>query len=184
MMHIRPTRRLAPMLALVGACAAALAVSLAPSALRAQQAQATQLGTFGDWAAYTTDASGTKLCYALSQPQRRLPEGLSRDPGYLFVSFRPSENVSNEIAAVMGFPTQDGQTAAGVVDGTTFNFVTRGENAWVQDPAQESNVVASFVRGRSFELKVRSARGNDTTDVYSLSGFTAAMNRAKQECGV
>jgi invasion protein IalB len=182
MKQTRSTRRLAPTLAFLGACVAAIA--LAPATSQAQQAQATQLGTFGDWAAYTTEASGSKLCYALSQPQRRLPENLNRDPGYLFVSFRPSENVSNEVAAVMGFPTQDNQTASGVIDGTTFNFVTRGENAWVQDPAQEDDVVQAFVRGRSFELKVRSARGNDTTDVYSLSGFTAAMNRAKEECGM
>ncbi|WP_349368896.1 hypothetical protein [Salinarimonas sp.] len=182
MKQTRSTRRLAPTLALLGACAVATVAASAPA--QAQQAQATQLGTFGDWAAYTTEASGSKLCYALSQPQRRLPESLRRDPGYLFVSFRPSENVSNEVAAVMGFPTEENQTATGEIDGTTFNFVTRGENAWVQDPAQEDDVVAGFVRGRSFELKVRSARGNDTTDVYSLSGFTAAMNRAKEECGM
>ncbi|MGJ3263731.1 MAG: invasion associated locus B family protein [Salinarimonas sp.] len=178
----RSIRRFAPTLALVGACAAALVLTAAPAA--AQQAEATPLGQFGDWAAFATEASGSKMCYALSQPRSRRPEGLSRDPGYLFVSFRPSENVANEVAAVMGFPTQDGQTATGVIDGTSYNFVTRGENVWVQNPAQEDDVVQSFVRGRSFELNVRSGRGNDTTDVYSLSGFTAALNRAKEECGV
>ncbi|WP_043540450.1 hypothetical protein [Salinarimonas rosea] len=178
----RSIRRFAPTLALVGACVAALALTTGPAT--AQQAEATPLGQFNDWAAFVTEASGTKMCYALSQPKTRRPEGLSRDPGYLFVSFRPSENVTNEVAAVMGFPTQDGQTATGVIDGTTFNFVTRGENVWVQNPDQEDDVVQSFVRGRSFELNVRSGRGNDTTDVYSLSGFTAALNRAKEECGV
>lgn len=177
----RSIRRFAPTLALAGACAVAIA-SAGPAA--AQQAQATPLGQFGDWAAYATEANGSQLCYALSQPQRRLPENLSRDPGYLFVSFRPSENVSNEVAAVMGFPTEDGQTATGEIDGTSFSFVTRGENAWVQNPDQEEDVVQGFVRGRSFELNVRSARGNDTTDVYSLSGFTAAINRAREECGL
>ncbi|GGK28013.1 hypothetical protein [Salinarimonas ramus] len=182
MRKTRSIRRYASACALLVACAAAIGLAPAPAA--AQQAQATLLGREGDWASYSTDANGSKLCYALSQPTRRLPEGLNRDPAYLFVSFRPSENVTNEVAAVMGFPTQDGQTASGVIDGTTFNFVTRGENAWVQDPAQEDDVVQGFIRGRSFELRVRSARGNDTTDVYSLSGFTAAVNRARQECGL
>ena len=144
--------------------------------------QAMLLGTFGDWGAYSTNAGGTKLCYAFSQPSERRPEALRRGPGYIFVSFRPSENVSNEVSIVMGFPTQDGQSARGVVDGTSFAFVTRGENVFVAEAEDERRVVDAFVRGRQLELNVTSARGNATTDVYSLSGFTAAMRRAQQEC--
>jgi invasion protein IalB len=144
--------------------------------------QAVLLGTFGNWGAYSANAGGTKVCYALSQPSERRPDTLRRGPGYIFVSYRPSENVSNEIAVVMGFPTQDGQSARGVVDGAPFTFVTRGENAWMADAADESRIVDAFVRGRQLELNVTSARGNATTDIYSLSGFTAAMRRAQQEC--
>lgn len=183
MKQIRSTRRLAPMLALFSAAAAIFALAAVPNPASAQQAGGTELGQFGDWRAYRAEANGARICYAVSQPQRRLPENLNRGPGFLFVSFRPAENVTNEIAAVMGFPTRDGQAARGVVDGSTFAFVTRGENVWVQDPNQEESVVQAFVRGRSLELHVTSARGNDTTDVYSLSGFTAAVRRAQQECG-
>lgn len=179
MMQIRSTRRLAPMLALLGAC---LAATLAlPGDLRAQQAQATPLGTFGDWAVFASE-DGSKVCYAVSQPQRRTPENLNRSPGFLFVAFRPSESVSNEVSITVGFPTEQEQITTGVVDGASFNFITRGENVFVQDAARESALVDAFVRGRSFELNVRSARGNDTRDTYSLSGFTAALNRAREEC--
>jgi hypothetical protein len=181
MITSRLLRRLAPYLATLSIAALGL-VTTAGSVHAQGGQQAVLLGTFGDWGAYTADAGGAKVCYALSQPSERRPETLRRGPGYIFVSFRPSENVSNEIAVVMGFPTQDGQNARGVVDGTTFSFVTRGENAWVADAADESRIVDAFVRGRQLELNVTSARGNATTDIYSLSGFTAAMRRAQQEC--
>ena len=172
-------RRLAPTLAIVSL--AAMGTATGASAQAGGQ-QAVLLGTFGDWGAYSADAGGTKVCYALSQPSERRPDTLRRGAGYIFVSYRPAENVSNEIAVVMGFPTQEGQNARGVVDGAAFGFVTRGENAWVADAADESRIVDAFVRGRQLELNVTSARGNETTDVYSLSGFTAAMRRAQQEC--
>lgn len=182
MKQTRSTRRLAQTLALLGA--GTLAALAGAAEVRAQQAaSATPLGTFGNWAAFTSQ-DGSKICYVISQPQRREPENLNRDPGYLFVTFRPSENVTNEIAVTVGFPTAADQVTTGTVDGTNFNFITRGENVFLQDRAAEEQLVQAFIRGRSFELNIRSARGNDTRDIYSLSGFTAAINRARQECGV
>lgn len=181
MKETRTNRRLAPTLALLATCVAA--VLAAPKDVRAQQSQATPLGTFGDWAAFTSE-DGSRLCYIISQPQRREPQNLNRDPGYLFVTFRPSENVANEVAVRMGFPTQADQVTTGSVDGTNFTFITRGENVFLQDPGQEGALVDAFRRGRSFTLNVRSGRGNDTRDIYSLSGFTAAINAARTACGL
>src|SRR4051794_30151890 len=65
--------------------------------------QATLLASFGDWGAYASGQGRAKVCYALSQPKDRQPKDLKRDPAYLFVSFRPADNVRNEVAVVMGF---------------------------------------------------------------------------------
>ena len=176
MIFSRFVRPLAPALA---------ALALSASAAAAQGPGGTQavlLGTFGDWGAYTTQTGKAKICYALSQPKERLPAGLNRDPGYLFVSFRPSENVRNEVAVVVGFPTRDGSEGQALVDETAFTLVTKGQNAWVKNPAEEGKLVEAFVRGRGLVLKISSARGNETRDRYSLSGFTAALDRAKKAC--
>jgi len=176
MMLTRFLRRFAPAIALAGAMMAA------PSGGAVGQSGATLLDTFNDWRAYTASADGAKVCYALSQPERRLPEELRRGAGYLFVSFRPAENVRNEVAVVMGFPTRDGQDAIADVDGTRFTMVTSGENVWIKDPADEGRLVDAFLAGSELRLEVVSGRGNETTDVYSLMGFTAALRRAREEC--
>jgi hypothetical protein len=65
------------------------------------------------------------VCYALSQPTERTPKSVPRDPAYLFVSFRPSENIRNEIALVMGFPTKDGGEAQATIGNASFGLVTK-----------------------------------------------------------
>ena len=66
----------------------------------------------GDWGVYTAQSGRSKICYALSQPKDRLPKNLNRDPAYLFVSFRPAENVKNELALVLGFTAKDNGPAS------------------------------------------------------------------------
>ncbi|HEY8566071.1 MAG TPA: hypothetical protein VIL65_11260 [Beijerinckiaceae bacterium] len=145
-------------------------------------AQAATLGTFGDWTAYSSGNGRAKLCYALTQPKDRQPKTLQRDAGYLFVSFRPAENVRNEVAVVMGFPTKDGGAAEAVVGTTTYALITKDRNAWVKNPAEEPQVIATMSRGQSLVVKAASIRGNQSTDRYSLNGFGPALERARKEC--
>jgi hypothetical protein len=145
-------------------------------------AKATLLATFDDWGAYASGEGRAKVCYALSRPKERLPKDLKRDPAYLFVSFRPADNVRNEIAVVLGFATRDGGEAEAVVGQSTYAFVTKGANAWVRNPSEESQIIAAFSRGQSVTVKAASGRGNASTDRYSLIGFSQALERARQEC--
>ncbi|MFC0284395.1 invasion associated locus B family protein [Camelimonas abortus] len=140
------------------------------------------VGAYGDWAVYVAKTGRSKVCYALAHPKARLPKGLNRDPGYLFVSARPAEGVRNEIAWVLGFnakPNQDGEV---VIDGASQPVVTRGSGAWLKDPSQEGQTVAAMARGSRLVIKVQSQRGNNTSDEYSLKGFTQAMERVRKEC--
>ena len=145
-------------------------------------AKATLLASFGDWGAYASGDGRTKICYALSQPKERLPKDLKRDPGYLFVSFRPADNVRNEVAVVLGFATRDGGEAEAVVGQSTYALVTKGSNAWVRNPTEESQIIAAFTKGQSIIVKATSGRGNATSDRFSLTGFAQALERARQEC--
>jgi hypothetical protein len=144
--------------------------------------QATLLATFNDWGAYATGQGRTKVCYALSQPKDRQPKDLKRDPAYLFVSLRPADNVRNEIAFRMGFATRDGAAAEAVIGTATYALITKGTDAWIRNPAEESQVVGHMSKGKDMTVKATSGRGNPATDRYSLSGFAQAFDRARKEC--
>jgi hypothetical protein len=145
-------------------------------------AQATLVATFNDWSAYTAQTGKAKICYALAQPKARNPANLKDTPAYLFVSFRPAENVRNEVAAVLGFPTKDGGASDVAIGSTKYDLVTKGANAWVKTPAEEPQVIATMSKGSAMMVSATSARGNKTTDRYSLAGFAQALERAKKEC--
>ncbi|CAH1658141.1 MULTISPECIES: invasion associated locus B family protein [unclassified Chelatococcus] len=158
------------------------ATATSATAQGAGQGQAVLLASSGDWGAYASGQGRNKVCYALSQPKTRLPQGLNRDPAYLFISTRPAENVRNEISIVMGFPTKEGAEATATVGDAKFALVTKDTNAWVKNPAEEARVLAAFRAGAKLIVKSQSRRGSNLTDEYSLAGFTQALERAAAEC--
>ncbi|MDB5558173.1 MAG: hypothetical protein JWQ36_1107 [Enterovirga sp.] len=144
--------------------------------------QATLVASFNDWSAYTAQTGRSKICYALSQPKSRTPANLKDTPAYVFVSFRPAENVRNEVATVLGFSTKDGGDAAVTIGSTSYGLVTKAQNAWIKNPAEEGQAIATMSRGQAMVVTATSARGNKTSDRYSLAGFAQALERAKKEC--
>jgi hypothetical protein len=144
--------------------------------------QPLQLASFGDWGAYASETAKGKVCYALSQPKERLPAGLNRDPGYLFISTRPSEGVRNEVSVVVGFPTKDGADAEAVIGNNSFTLVTKGNSAWMKNAAEDPTIVEAMKKGSALVLKTTSRKGNINTDRYSLSGFAQALDRVKKDC--
>ena len=139
------------------------------------------LEIFDDWKAYATEGK-SKICYALSQPTARQPASIKDTTGYLFVSFRPADKVSNEIALVMGFATKDGGAAEAVIGSKKFDLVTKGANAWIKNQSEEGQVISAMLGGKDLVVKAVSGRGNATTDRYSLKGFKSALERARKEC--
>jgi invasion protein IalB len=144
--------------------------------------QAAQLESSGSWGAYASQQGRNKVCYALSQPKERLPKNLNRDPAYLFVSIRSAEKVRGEVSFVLGFPSKDGGPAEAVIGDKTFAVVTKGDKAWVRNPAEEPQFVAALREGTDLLVKMTSARGNSLSDKYSLAGFQKSWERALKEC--
>ncbi len=157
----------------------------APAAQPAQPAAPSGpvlLGTFGDWGAYASDTPKGRVCYALSSPKERLPKELKRDPGFLFISTRPSENVRNELSVILGYPTKDNSAGEITIGTTKFPLVTRDRSAWLANAAQDPAALEAMRKAQSLTVRASSARGNATTDRYSLQGLSQALDRLKKDC--
>jgi hypothetical protein len=140
------------------------------------------VGQFGDWGVYVNDAQKSKVCFALSQPRERLPANLNRDPGYIFISTRPADNVRNEFSVLVGYPLKEDADPSVQVGTDTFALYARDSGAWIRNVAEEARLIEAMRKGRDLEMKSTSARGNATTDRYSLSGISQALDRVAQEC--
>ena len=145
---------------------------------------ATNLGTFTHWTAWTDTDGGSKICYIASNPQMREPTTLNHGDiakTFLLVTIRPTNR--NEVAALVDFPiSSSNPNASAAVDGRSYPMVTEGRAAWLASVEDEAGFVAAMRAGSTLQVRITSGAGNNTVHTYSLSGVTAALNRAAQEC--
>jgi invasion protein IalB len=172
---------------------AAVALAL-PSAAAAQPkpavnptAQATLLGQYGDWGAYTASPGGQKVCFALSKPTASVDNPPNRRTAanvvYMFVSTRPAEKVSNEISIlVTGYAFKPNSEASVAIGPATFAMYTQNDGAWVKNAADETKMVETMRKGADVVIKATTSRGTQTTDTFSLKGISQAVDRVAQEC--
>jgi hypothetical protein len=146
--------------------------------------QPTLLGQYGDWGAYTATPGGGKVCFALAKPKssKTDPAGRKRDPAYMFVSNRPSENVKNEVSVIIGYPFKASSDATAEVGSAKFAMYTQNDGAWIKNVAEETRMIEAMRKGADLVIKGTSGRGTASTDHYSLKGLSEALSRIEQEC--
>ena len=143
---------------------------------------ANQVAKFGDWAVYAHDASGKKTCFAVAKPRSSKPKNVKRDPIFFYVSNWPKDKVSNEISIKMGYPLKSGESAQIKIAAKSFKLFTKAEGAYVEKADVEKQVVAAMKAGAVMVVQGRSSRGTLTTDEYSLTGITKALEGAAKAC--
>jgi hypothetical protein len=146
--------------------------------------QPSLLGQFGDWGAYTANNGGKKVCYALAKPsaQATEPANRPRDPAYVFISTRPTENVRNEISIVIGYPFKPGSEATVDIGSAKYAMYTQADGAWIKNAAEEARMVDTMRRGSDMVVAGESGKGTKSTDRYALKGLSQALDRVAQEC--
>jgi hypothetical protein len=191
------------------AVAATKAAKPTPKSGKEEASKPSLVATFGDWNVFVGEVGKGRICYTLAQPKSREPASLTRDPGYAFISDRPSEGVRNEVSFIMGFDVSGGDTAESktdakpgekpsksdaksktsaaaapiaLVDQASFEMLPKGGNLWVKNAAKESALITVMRKGTKLVVKAASLRGHQSIDTYTLSGFSQAMDRLQKEC--
>jgi len=159
----------------------------APAPAANPTAQATLLGQFGDWGAYTAAPNGQKICFALSKPTSMTDNPPNRRNAsmavYLFVSSRPADKVKDEISVlVTNYVFKSAAEASATVGGASFSLHTQNDGAWVKAAADEPKLIDAMRKGADLVVKSQTSRGTATTDTFSLKGISQALDRVAQEC--
>jgi invasion protein IalB len=63
-----------------------------------------------------------------------------------------------------------------------FDLIPRGNDLWVKNPAEEGKVIEEMRKGVALVIKAGAKHGKPTTDTYSLSGFSQAVDKALKDC--
>lgn len=137
---------------------------------------------FNDWSAYSYKAGGGQVCYVVSQPKDSEPKNVRRDKVFFLVQHRPKDKVSSEVSTIIGYKFKSGSMAQIDIDGNELTLFTNGDGAWAESGSVDRKIVAAMKAGKSMVVTGTSSRGTKTTDRYSLSGITAAMNKIDSIC--
>ena len=140
------------------------------------------IGKFKDWESFVLSQEGSKICFAQSMPVVRAPKKIKREPSKLFVSFRPNENIKNEISVTNGYEFKPKAPVAAKSGKKSYDLFSKGRFAWVVDSKDEAKLIVTMKKASRLMIIGNTNKGDQTTDHYSMMGFTKAYNTAKKSC--
>ena len=140
------------------------------------------IGKFKDWETFTVTENDNKICFAQSIPILRAPKKFERNPSRLFISFRPTEDIKDEVSATSGYTFQKEKIVKAKTGKKTYDFFSQEEFAWILDTEEEQRFIKTMKKASRVMIIGRTDKGKQTIDHYSLMGFTKAYNTAKKNC--
>ena len=140
------------------------------------------VGKFKDWESFVLSQDGNKTCFAQSIPVVRAPKKIKRDPSRLFVSFRPTENIKNEFSVTNGYEFKLKAPVTAKSGKKSYNLFSKGRFAWIVDNEDEIKLIVTMKKASRLMIIGNTNKGDQTTDHYSMMGFTKAYNTAKKSC--
>ena len=138
-------------------------------------------GKYKNWESFVLMTDKGKICFAQTKPVKRAPAAIKRDESRIFVTFRPSENVNDEISVTSGH-TYKNSTVSAKSGKSNYSFFSQGNFAWLLDENEEKKFIKLMKRATDLMIKGKTKDGAETTDHYSMMGFTKAYNTAKKTC--
>jgi invasion protein IalB len=158
---------------LIAILATAAAIALTgPAAAQS----ATKVGQHNAWGTYSYQADAGKVCYVLSVPTEKQPPTLNHGDIFFFVSQKPGQNVAFEPQFIASYNFQENSKVSVKVGDRSFSLFTRGKSAWLENAAEEPQLIAAMKAGAAMSVNATSGRGNPTSYSFSLRGITAALD--------
>ena len=143
--------------------------------------QPKSIGKYKSWEAFTYNGSDGKICFAQTVPTKRAPAAVKRNKSKLFVTFRPSEEIKDEVSLTSGHDYKTSSVTASSGK-RRYSFFSQKEFAWLLDDQEEKKFIQLMKKATDIIVKARTTNGAETTDHYSMMGFTKAYNTAKKTC--
>ncbi|MCB1556706.1 MAG: hypothetical protein KDJ15_05270 [Alphaproteobacteria bacterium] len=171
-------RKCLPLFGLAVLCAAVL------FATPARASEPKLIGTYGDWAAYTFDEDGQKVCYMASQPKKAEGSYSRRGDVFALITHRPAEGSKNVFSYITGYTYKSGSDATVKIDSSRFTLFTQDETAWAPDAETDDKLAHTIRKGSGMVVTGTSSRGTETKDTFSLKGSGAAHDAINKACGM
>ena len=141
-----------------------------------------KIGKSKDWETLVLIKDDGLTCFAQTKPLLQSPKADKRE-ARLFVSFRPSDKVSDEISTTSGYEFNSQNSILAKSGKKKYKFdIVQDSFAWISSNKVEKKMIKTMKKGSRIMITAYNKSGSQTIDHYSLLGFTKAYNIAKKSC--
>ena len=101
----------------------------------------------------------------------------------LFVTFRPSDKISDEVSTTSGYEYNSQNSIIASSGKSKYKFdIAQEDFAWISSNKIEKRIIKRMMKASRIMVSAYNKSGSQTIDHYSLMGFTKAYNTAKKTC--
>ena len=118
--------------------------TLSPNQLSAQELK--KVGKYKDWETWIIYDTNGKVCFAKSSPMIQTPKSKKREAN-LFVTFRPEENISNEVSVTPGYEFNNKNSVIASSGKNKFEFDNNYVVIKVEDIIPSSSLTFEKIKG-------------------------------------
>ena len=141
-----------------------------------------KIGKSKDWETLVLIKDDGLTCFAQTKPLLQSPKADKRE-ARLFVSFRPSDKVADEISTTSGYEFNSQNSILAKSGKKKYKFdIVQDSFAWISSNKVEKKMIKTMKKGSRIMITAYNKSGSQTIDHYSLIGFTKAYNAAKKSC--
>ena len=141
-----------------------------------------KIGKYKDWESMVIIEDTGKVCFAQSSPILQSPKSNNKRDAKLFISFRPTDKIIDEVSVTAGYEFNS-NTVSAQSGKNKFKFDIKEQGfAWIADTKIEFRMIKRMKKGSRIMITGYNQKGSQTIDHYSLLGFTKAYNFSKKAC--
>ena len=141
-----------------------------------------KIGKYKDWESMVVMEDTGKVCFAQSSPILQSPKSNNKRDAKLFISFRPTDKIIDEVSVTAGYEFNSNSVSA-QSGKNKFKFDIKEQGfAWIADTKIEFRMIKRMKKGSRIMITGYNQKGSQTIDHYSLLGFTKAYNSSKKAC--
>jgi hypothetical protein len=139
-------------------------------------------GKYKNWESFVAETEKGKICFAQTIPTKRAPGAIQRDQSKLFVTFRPGENIKDEVSVTSGHDYKS-STVTASSGKKRYSFFSQKNFAWLLDDQEERNFIKLMKRATNLIVKARTFIIVTTCNAYFIFNVFSRYNTAKKTCG-
>jgi len=118
-------------------------------------------------------------CYIGSIPLKEEGNYTQRGDVYIIV-YKINKSPDMIVQVNAGYNYNEKELIQLIIDQSNYELFSQGDTGWSAN--EDNEIIYAMIRGKEMIVKGISSRGTLTTDTYTLTGFTSAHNKLKNEC--